>query len=120
MSSAAAALIAQLIALLTALVAQLNQDNQGTGGVSVTAFGPQLAALQQSLTSFQKAIGFVSAVNQYILIQFTEGLQEQAYQQIDPLGNLTYWDTLGNPLDLPAVTESQVINANPPFPPWGT
>lgn len=50
---------------------------------------------------------------EYILIQFTEGLNCQAYQEISN-GNLQrYLDLQGSPLTPPLITESHVINATP-------
>lgn len=57
---------------------------------------------------------------QYIKVEFTEGLSCQAFQEIDN-GQLTrYCDFDGNTLIVPSVTESHVIDPNPPFPSWGS
>lgn len=47
----------------------------------------------------------------YILVQFTKGLECQAYQEIDEGGNvIRYVDLDGNELTLPKITESRVIS----------
>ncbi len=57
----------------------------------------------------------------YIKIRFTFGLNCDAYQEIDPVRNcvINYKDLDGNVMILPDVTESCVIDADPPFPAWG-
>lgn len=55
---------------------------------------------------------------QYILIEFTFGLNCQAYQEVENGYVVRYTDLDGNTLELPEVTESRVINANPPIPEW--
>lgn len=56
---------------------------------------------------------------QYILIEFTKGLECQAYQEINEGQLVRYCDLDGNTLVLPEVTESIVINASPGLPSWG-
>ena len=45
----------------------------------------------------------------YIKIQFTLGLECEAYQVIDNMVVVGYVDLQGEPLELPEVTESKVI-----------
>lgn len=55
----------------------------------------------------------------YILIEFTVGLQQQAYQEVNERGVVVrYLDLDGNTLVLPPVTESKVLNDNPGTPSW--
>jgi len=54
-----------------------------------------------------------------IKIQFTSGLNCEAYQDIDIRGIVTrYLDLDGNVLVLPETTESHVVDANPSLPNW--
>lgn len=54
-----------------------------------------------------------------IKIEFTKGLLQQAYQEIDENQVvINYRDLSGNILELPPVTESKVIDANPEMPIW--
>jgi len=46
---------------------------------------------------------------QYIKIKFTLGLDCEAYQVIENMVVVGYVDLQGNPLELPEVTESQVL-----------
>jgi len=47
----------------------------------------------------------------YLLVEFTKGLECQAYQEIDENGmTQRYLDTNGVELKLPKVTESRVIS----------
>lgn len=47
----------------------------------------------------------------YLLIEFTKGLECQAYQEIDESGVVQrYLDMDGNELVLPKITESRVLN----------
>jgi hypothetical protein len=55
---------------------------------------------------------------EYILIDFTLGLECQAYQEILNGEVVRYCDLNGVTLELPAVTESHVVNANPDKPEW--
>lgn len=55
---------------------------------------------------------------EYILIEFTVGLEQQAYQVISGGQVQKYVDLDGNDLVLPDVTESRVVNANPERPSW--
>lgn len=55
----------------------------------------------------------------YIKIKFTVGLDTEAYQEISNGVVVRYCDLGGNTLDLPLVTESHVIDANPSKPVWG-
>jgi hypothetical protein len=45
----------------------------------------------------------------YIKIKFTLGLDCEAYQVVDNMVVVGYIDLQGNPLELPEVTESQVL-----------
>ena len=45
----------------------------------------------------------------YIKIKFTLGLYCEAYQVIDNMVVVGYVDLEGNPLELPEVTESEVV-----------
>ena len=45
----------------------------------------------------------------YIKIKFTLGLDCEAYQVIDNMVVISYVDLQGEPLELPLVTESQVV-----------
>lgn len=57
----------------------------------------------------------------YIKVTFTQGLNCDAYQEVDAgLNVCRYCDMDGNTLILPEVTQSNVIDPNPPFPSWGT
>lgn len=61
------------------------------------------------------------SVFSYIGIVFTKGLGCSAYQEINAAQQVVrYCDLDGDTLDVPDVTESNVIDADPPFPPWGT
>lgn len=55
---------------------------------------------------------------QYILIEFTVGLECHAYQEIENGMVMRYTDMDGHTLELPSVTESHVIDANPQTPEW--
>lgn len=54
----------------------------------------------------------------YIKIKFTKGLDCEAYQEIAYGIVLNYLDENGKELNLPNVTESGVIDANPPRLNW--
>ena len=45
----------------------------------------------------------------YIKIKFTFGLDCEAYQVVENMVVVSYIDLQGNPLELPEVTESQVL-----------
>lgn len=56
----------------------------------------------------------------YVLIQFTKGLECQAYQEILDGVCIRNLDMDGNELALPeSGAESHVINNDPPIPSWG-
>lgn len=56
----------------------------------------------------------------YLLIEFTKGLQTQAYQEISDDGQtvLRFLDLSGNELVLPEVTESHVVLQEYQHPEW--
>lgn len=55
----------------------------------------------------------------YILIRFTFGLECLAYQVVDQTGVLVkYVDEDGQDLELPGVTESEVIDDSPAIKDW--
>lgn len=56
----------------------------------------------------------------YILVQFTLGLDVVAYQEVDSdTGTVVaYKDLNGELLQIPAVTESHVVDATPERPIW--
>lgn len=56
---------------------------------------------------------------EYIKILFTFGLNCEAYQEISNGVVQRYCDLQGNTIDVPSVTESRVIEANPEYPAWG-
>ena len=57
---------------------------------------------------------------QYILVEFTDGLEQQAYQEVDDNGNLVGYKNLdGSLLELPTNHECRVIDSSPEFPVWG-
>lgn len=55
---------------------------------------------------------------QYLLIEFTLGLECQAYQEIENGVVIRYTDLQGNTLALPEVTESYVVDKNYVTPEW--
>ncbi len=56
----------------------------------------------------------------YIKIEFTKGLQCQAYQEVDAEGIVVnYKDMNGNILELPLDCESSVLEDSPELPEWG-
>lgn len=58
---------------------------------------------------------------EYILIQFTLGWDFQAYQEISNGNLVRITDLDGNTLEQPEfVTESHVVDSNPPRPTWAT
>lgn len=54
----------------------------------------------------------------YILIEFTLGLEGPAYQEVLDGEVIRYCDLNGVTIDLPAITESRVVNATPERPEW--
>lgn len=56
----------------------------------------------------------------YLLIEFTKGLECQAYQEItdDGMNVVRFLDLAGNELVLPEVTESRVVNPEYVVPDW--
>jgi hypothetical protein len=55
----------------------------------------------------------------YILIEFTKGLFQQAYQEVNERGVVVrYLDLNGDELELPEVTESKVLDDSPERPVW--
>jgi hypothetical protein len=55
---------------------------------------------------------------QYIKIEFTLGLDCEAYQEIENGYVINYRTLSGDILELPEVTESRVIDTNPTTPEW--
>lgn len=54
----------------------------------------------------------------YILIEFTVGLSQQAYQEVIDGQVVRIVDLEGDELLLPEITESHVIDPAPPTPSW--
>lgn len=57
---------------------------------------------------------------EYIKVKFTVGLECDAYQEISNGYVVRYCDLDGDTLELPAVTESIVVDAKCPKPDWAS